>query len=77
MLTILFLIVMLLIFGARYYSLARKEHRKEAKEETYIELARRSIQSEELVASTLAEIKDKTKQIESRLGQVEKVLKEV
>lgn len=75
--TILVLVVVLLIFGMKYFSAARTARLRIVSEDAYRDLAGRSIKAQEECASVVPAMKGAIAEIESRLLNIEKVLKEV
>jgi signal transduction histidine kinase len=75
--TILILIVILSIFAMKYFVGARNARLRIASEDAYRDLATRAVKSQEEGAAAIASLKDSVADIQSRLGRVEKVLKEV
>ncbi|ALC11119.1 MULTISPECIES: hypothetical protein [Alphaproteobacteria] len=75
--TILALMVVLLIFGMKYFSAARSARLRIMSEDAYRDLAARSIKAQEECASAMPAMKEAIAEIESRLVNIEKVLKEV
>lgn len=75
--TILALMVVLLIFGMKYFSAARSARLRIMSEDAYRDLAARSIKAQEECASAMPAVKEAIAEIESRLVNIEKVLKEV
>jgi hypothetical protein len=75
--TILVLVVILLIFGMKYFSGARTARLRITSEDAYGDLAARAVKAQEESATALSSLKSSVTEIEARLARVEKVLKEV
>jgi hypothetical protein len=75
--TILVLVTILLIFAMKYFAAARAARLRITGEDTYRELAERAVKAGEESAATLASLKSGVSEIEARLANVEKILKEV
>lgn len=75
--TILVLVVILLIFGMKYFSSMRTARLRIASEDAYRDLAARSVTVQEESAAALCRLMESISQMEARLGRIEKVLKEV
>ncbi|WP_420411449.1 hypothetical protein [Roseibium sp.] len=76
-LTIITLTVILLIFGMKYYFQARSNRLQSNNDTAYRDLAARAAKAQEDNAAMLSGLKASVSEIEGRLQQVEKVLKEV
>ncbi|MBP2301102.1 hypothetical protein [Azospirillum picis] len=77
LLTIVAFVVVLLIFGMKYFSAARTARLGLADDEAYRDLAERAVKAQEESAASLSNLARHISTIESRLERVEKVLKEV
>ncbi|MGC2779300.1 MAG: hypothetical protein WA418_27055 [Bradyrhizobium sp.] len=75
--TILVLVTIILVFAMKYFAAARQAGLQVATAESYRALTERAVQAQETSAELLAALKGSLGQIELRLAQVEKVLKEV
>jgi Tfp pilus assembly protein PilO len=75
--TILVLVTMLLIFAMKYFSAARQAQLRIASEETYRDLTTRAVKAQEESAAALSSLKSSVSEIDARLANVERVLKEV
>lgn len=75
--TILVLVTIILVFGMKYFAAARQAGLQVATAEGYRTLTERAVKAQETSAELLAAMKASLGQIEQRLAQVEKVLKEV
>ena len=75
--TILVLVTVILIFAMKYFAAARQARLRITSEDTYRELAERTVEAQEKSVEILAALKSGMSQIETRLASVEKVLKEV
>jgi hypothetical protein len=75
--TILVLVTILLIFAMKYFSAARQARLRITSEDAYRELAERAVKAHEGCASMLSALGHSVSQIDARLANVEKVLKEV
>lgn len=75
--TILVLVTIILIFAMKYLASVRQAGLRIASEEAYRVLAERSARAQETSAELLTALKTSVGQIEARLSQVERVLKEV
>ncbi|MBB2170429.1 hypothetical protein HLH36_19180 [Gluconacetobacter aggeris] len=77
LITILVLVVIVLIFGMKYFSSARSVRLQINSEGAYRDLAARSIKTQEDGVSGVSATKRSIAEIERRLANIEKVLKEV
>jgi hypothetical protein len=77
LITILVLVTILFIFAMKYFSAARQARLRIASEEAYRELAERAVKAHEGSAALLGALGHSVSQIDARLANVEKVLKEV
>lgn len=68
---------LLLIFAMKYWVEARQNRAGANEREAHRQLAERAVKAEEETAETLASLRDKISAIEIRLGEIEKLLKEV
>jgi hypothetical protein len=75
--TILVLVTIIVIFAMKYFAAARQARLRITSEETYRELAARTVSAQEKSVEILAALKSDISQIQIRLTNVEKVLKEV
>jgi hypothetical protein len=75
--TILVLVTIIVIFAMKYFAAARQARLWITSEETYRELAGRTVSAQEKSVEILAALKSDISQIQIRLANVEKVLKEV
>jgi len=75
--TILVLVVILLIFGMKYFVSARTARLRITSEDVYRDLAARVVKSQEDSAAALSALRGSVTDIQGRLERVEKVLKEV
>ena len=75
--TILILIAILLIFAMKYFFGARTARLRITSEDAYRDLAARALKSQEDSAAALSALHGSVADIQGRLEQVEKVLKEV
>ncbi|MGJ5137883.1 hypothetical protein ACQR1V_07835 [Bradyrhizobium oligotrophicum] len=75
--TILVLVTIILVFAMKYFAAVRQAGRQVATEEGFRALTERAVRAQETSAELLAALKGSLGQIELRLTQVEKVLKEV
>jgi uncharacterized protein HemX len=75
--TILILVTIILVFAMKYFTAIRQVGLRSANEEGYRALTERAVRAQETSAELLAALKTTLGQIETRLAQVEKVLKEV
>jgi hypothetical protein len=75
--TILVLVTIILVFAMKYFTAIRQVGLQAANEEGYRALTDRAVRAQETSTELLAALKTTLGQIETRLAQVEKVLKEV
>ena len=75
--TILVLVVILLVFGMKYFARVKTAQSRITGEDAYSDLAARSVKAQEDSAAALSRVIETLTQLEARLGRVEKVLKEV
>jgi hypothetical protein len=75
--TILVLVTIILVFAMKYFAAARQAGLQTASEDGYRALAERAVRAQEAGAELLGAINTGLAQIEMRLANVEKVLKEV
>jgi hypothetical protein len=75
--TILVLVTIILVFAMKYVAAARQASLRTASEDGYRALAERTVKAQELGTELLGAINTGLAQIELRLANVEKVLKEV
>jgi signal transduction histidine kinase len=75
--TILVLVTIILVFAMKYFATARQASLRIASEDGYRALADRTVKAQEAGAELLRAINNGLAQIEARLANVEKVLKEV
>ena len=67
----------LAIFGMKYFSSVRQAQARMTIENSYRELAQKAVSAQSENATTLSTIRTELTEIKSRLGAVEKILKEV
>ena len=75
--TILVLVVILLIFGMKFFADARTARLRITSEDAYRDLAARAVKAQEESAAALSGLKNSVTEIAARLARVEKVLQEV
>lgn len=75
--TILILATILLVFGMKYLSAARRTGAQAATEETYRRIAERSAEAQSAGAASLAAIQADVAELKARLAALEAILKEV
>jgi signal transduction histidine kinase len=75
--TILVLVTIILVFAMKYFAAIRQAGRRVASDEGYRALAEKAVRAEETSAELLGAINSGLTRIETRLANVEKVLKEV
>lgn len=71
------LLTLLLIFGMRYWSLARQAHARFAADQAYRPIAESAARTQSEIAGTLAEIQVTLVDLGTRLTAVEHILKQV
>ncbi|XUM22658.1 hypothetical protein ACRAVF_03860 [Bradyrhizobium oligotrophicum S58] len=71
------LVTIILVFAMKYFAAARQAGLQVATEKSYRALTERAVRAQETSAELLAALQGSLGQIELRLTQVEKVLKEV
>lgn len=75
--TILVLVTIVLVFAMKYFAAIRQASQRVASEDGYRALAEKAARAQETSAELLGAINSGLTQIEMRLANVEKVLKEV
>jgi hypothetical protein len=75
--TILVLVTIVLVFAMKYFAAIRQASQRIASEDGYRALAEKAARAQETSAELLGAINSGLTQIEMRLANVEKVLKEV
>jgi signal transduction histidine kinase len=75
--TIFVLVTVLLVFAMKYFSAARQARLTLTSEDRYRDLAEKAVKAHEESAATLASLKQTVSEIGGRLGNVERVLKDV
>jgi signal transduction histidine kinase len=75
--TILVLVTIIVIFAMKYFVAARQARLRITSEDGYRELMERTVSAQERSTELLAALEGNVSQIETRLANVEKVLKEV
>ena len=75
--TILVLVTVIVVFAMKYFAAARQARLRITSEDAYRELVERTVSAQERSTELLAALKGNVSQIETRLANVEKVLKEV
>jgi spermidine/putrescine-binding protein len=75
--TILVLVTIILVFAMKYVAAARQASLRIASEDGYRALAERTVKAQEAGTELLGAINTGLAQIEMRLANVEKILKEV
>ncbi len=77
LLTVLAFVVVLLIFGMKYFSAGRIARLRAANDTSYQELAEKIAAAQTANASALAAVREDLAEIKSVLGSVSRLLKEV
>jgi Tfp pilus assembly protein PilO len=75
--TILVLVTILLVFGMKYFSAARRGNADAARQDGYRELAEKAVSLQSANAASLAAAQADFSEMKSRLTAIEKLLREV
>ena len=75
--TILALVTILLVFGMKYFSAARRDNARVTREDIYRELAEKAVSVQSASAASVAAVQADFSEMKIRLTAIEKLLREV